>query len=332
MKFVVTIDTEEDGWGLYTQTGHTVENIKQIPRLQALFDSFSVRPTYLITHPVAEDKDSIRILKSIHDAGKCEIGSHCHPWNTPPFEEEMNEPNSMLCNLPESLQYAKLENLHALIAMNFGIEPKVFRAGRWGFDDAVGSNIHRLGYEVDTSVTPFFDWGEYGGPDFSNAPVDPYRIYFDGRVHGDKPCSLLEIPASVGFLQKNFALSHRVLKILKRDPFRHLHLIGLLNKIRLLNLVWLSPEMNTSEDMAGLCRTFACRGHGLLNVSFHSTSLLPKLSPFIPDQKAVEYFYERIEAFLLFVKKQGMVSVTLSEVARDYTSLENVGSFSARTS
>ncbi len=67
MHLTITIDTEEDEWGIYRQAGHTVENIKQIPRLQELFDAYCVKPTYLISYPVATDISSIQVLRKIHD-------------------------------------------------------------------------------------------------------------------------------------------------------------------------------------------------------------------------------------------------------------------------
>jgi hypothetical protein len=88
MNFIITIDTEEDDWGSFNTTGQSLRNIEQIPRLQSLFDEYKVRPTYVITYPVATDKTTLGILKRIAEDDKCEIGVHCHPWNTPPFMEK----------------------------------------------------------------------------------------------------------------------------------------------------------------------------------------------------------------------------------------------------
>jgi hypothetical protein len=167
MYLIITIDTEEDNWGDYSPTGHALENIERIPDLQQLLNEFNVKPTYLITYPVATDERAISILKGILDEGKCEIGSHCHPWNTPPFEEVNNKKNSMLCNLPIDLQFNKISFLHQTIQNNFGITPISFRAGRWGFNQEVAKNLFRLGYQIDTSITPFVDWADFHGPAFS---------------------------------------------------------------------------------------------------------------------------------------------------------------------
>ena len=55
MKFIVTIDTEGDN-----QWDHgrdlTVENIKFVPRFQALCDEYGIKPTYLVTSEVCQDK------------------------------------------------------------------------------------------------------------------------------------------------------------------------------------------------------------------------------------------------------------------------------------
>ena len=70
-----------------------------------------VVPTYLLTYPVTQDEKAAAVFQDLLDAGRCEIGMHCHPWNTPPYQEVMNRYNSMLCNLPASLQLEKLQRL-----------------------------------------------------------------------------------------------------------------------------------------------------------------------------------------------------------------------------
>jgi len=89
MKLIITIDTEEDSWNRYSRTENPCNNIEQLVPLQELIDSYNVIPTYLLTLPVVNDKRSQSILKKIVSEGKCEIGTHCHPWNTPPFTENL---------------------------------------------------------------------------------------------------------------------------------------------------------------------------------------------------------------------------------------------------
>ena len=47
-----------------------------------------MRPTYVITHPVASDARSAAVLRQLQDGGDCEIGAHHHAWETPPCTEE----------------------------------------------------------------------------------------------------------------------------------------------------------------------------------------------------------------------------------------------------
>ena len=161
----ITIDTEEDLWGGYTERNPPLKNIENIPLIQSVFNKHSAIPTYLINYPVATDRYSINLFKNIFDQKRCDIGTHCHPWNTPPFDNEpQNEHNSFICNLPKDLVEKKICTLHNAIKRNFNFSPVTFRAGRWGVGRDVIDVIHKLGYKIDTSVTPFQDWDDIGGP------------------------------------------------------------------------------------------------------------------------------------------------------------------------
>jgi len=313
MKLIITIDTEEDNWGCYSPTGHTLENIERIPRLQALFDEFSVKPTYLITYPVATDNRSASILRSILETGRCEIGAHCHPWNTPPIEEEMGRVNSMLCNLPLDLQYRKLSCLDRTIQERLGTKPVSFRAGRWGYNQGVASNLKRLGYEVDTSITPYTSWTKDNGPDFSDMsprsyPFNPESIR-DIEPHGP----LIEIPATIGYLQKNFATCSSISKTLGRRPMRYLRLNGILSRLRLITKVWLSPEVTDGEGMIRLAKRMWRNNYAVINMFFHSPSLKAGLSPFVKSPQEETQFLARIREFLKYAHDAGMEPATLSD-------------------
>ena len=317
MDLIVTIDTEEDNWARYSRTDNPVENIKKVERLQRLFDRFAIKPTYLVTYPVATNPASAAILKGLMDDGKCEIGTHCHPWNTPPFEEDINEHSSMLCNLPESLVYKKLVALHQAIGVAFGVSPVSFRAGRWGFGPSVARCIDKLGYRVDTSVTAYTDWTIYQGPDFSGRGPEPYR--FDPgeilvqRMNG----RLLEIPATVGFLQPNFALRHSVSRRLAKGLYSKLHFNGILQRLRLLNKVCLSPEAASGEEMIALARRVERIGFPCLNMSFHSSSLMAGIGPFVLTKGDEERFLDHVEMFLAYAASAGFRSKTLGQMAQE---------------
>ena len=173
----ITIDTEEDAWGEYLQNPNApVDNVYYLPVLQKLLDKYGAMPTYLINYPVVSNGKARRILRKILEKGRCEIGTHCHPWNTPPFEEGIGRHKMALCDLPNELLIKKMEELHKTIIERLKVVPLSFRAGKWCFGTSVAQCIYDLGYIIDTSVSPFVDWTDEEGPDFSNAPTFPIPL------------------------------------------------------------------------------------------------------------------------------------------------------------
>jgi len=313
IRVYITIDTEEDQWGEYVSTGTTVDNVTMIPKLQQLFDQFGAVPTYLINYPVVKNETALRIIKEIHDKGRCGIGTHCHPWNTPPLRENMSNHNSMLCNLPYELIYEKLKTLHQAIVDDWGVTPICFRAGRWGFGKNVARSIHELGYKIDTSVTPFSDWREYEGPDFSDAATDRYFFHPDSILNADVNGCLMELPPTIGFLQNDFSRCRWLRKLIITSKLSRLHLIGILDRLRILNLRWLSPELCSGMDMIGLSKACIRNGCRYLNMSFHSTSLMPGMSPFVRSDKDLEIFLGNIRMFLEFAYENKLMFVPLDD-------------------
>lgn len=310
MYLAITMDVEEDNWSDYSSEP-VLSNIGKLTELQSVFDRYGVKPTYLISYPVATHKDSISILRKILDRGRCEIGAHLHPWNTPPFEEEKTVKNTMLFNLSKELQYRKLESLHAKIVENFKMEPITFRSGRWGFDQTVAGNIHRLGYKVDTSVSPYINWESYHGPDFSNRSPMPQILHMDGS--GNANSSILEVPATIGFLQDNYDRCNARLKTISGSALKHLRLIGILDKLKIINKVWLSPESDDAGKMVQLAESIKRNNYPILNMFFHSPSLKHGLTHFTKTKEAEIELTRRIEKFLEYKVKSNIESITMSE-------------------
>jgi hypothetical protein len=308
MKLVVTIDTEEDNWAEFRPTGQTVRNIQRIPGLQRLFDDFGVTPTYLVTHAVAADEAASGVLRSIVAAGRCEVGAHCHPWNTPPFHEpESRHPrrDSMLCNLPAWLQHAKIARLHETIERSLGLRPVTFRCGRWAFSPTVSQHLADLGYRIDTSVTPYMNWTDDHGPDFSTISPRPFRL---------APL-LVEVPVTIGFLQSNFALRNLALRAVLRRPVNRLRLAGVLYRLGLASKVWLSPEVSTARQMIRLTKQVRRESYGVLNLTFHSPCLQAGLTPFVRSRADERRLVRRLREYLTFARSVGITPITLSEAA-----------------
>jgi hypothetical protein len=322
LNFVVTIDTEEDNWG-YKHSEFSVENIRMIPRLQDLLDRYNIKPTYLVSYKVADCNWAANILAEILALNRCEIGAHLHPWNTPPLKESINERNSMLKNLPYELQLAKLNLLTDKIHGVFGRKPLSFRAGRWGLGAETVKALINCGYLVDTSVTPTISWTSYGdGPEYPEVRTEPHRMSADGdRCKVDDRSSILEFPTTIGFNRWPFEFWQKVYLQMGKDWLRLLKPIGIMNRTGLLRKIWLSPEISSAADMITLSKVMIRNNLKYLNLSFHSTTLLPGKSPFVKNDEDLEQFYLKIEKLLEYlIVATNLNSLTLSEVGRLYLS------------
>ncbi len=313
-KLVITIDAEEDNWRSFNLTRYTCENIARIHGLQEIFDNFNVKPTYLLTYPVATDEKAVSILKAISDADKCEIGAQCHPWNTPPLREEKNAANSMLCNLPADLQYAKLKCLQEAIRKRFAVEPISFRSGRFAYNTTVARNLHRLGYKIDTSITPYTNWTRGHGADFTRLSPRPFRVSPDNAFQECADGDLIEVPITVAFLQRNFGRSNYIINAATRRPINKLRLAGLLSRLRLLNKAWLSPEVSDSRTMIRLAQTMRQNNYPILNLMCHSSALKAGLTPFTKNEDDEKRLCQHLREFLIFARDTGIEPIRLSEV------------------
>ncbi|MBI4003379.1 MAG: polysaccharide deacetylase family protein [Nitrospira defluvii] len=316
MKLVVTVDVEEDQWGITPPRYATVHNVRRLPILQKLFSEFGIIPTYLLTYPVVSDPHAVAILREIMEGGGCEIGAHCHPWNTPPYEESLNKHSSMLCNLPATLQFEKLQRLHEAIQNSFAMTPIAFRSGRWGFDTEVARNIVRLGYRIDTSITPYTSWAQESGPDFSYVSPQPYMYRQESATDGNLKGGLAEIPVTIGYLHGEFQVCARLAQRLRSGPFRGLRLGGFLSRLHVLRKVWLSPEMETPARMIQLVRQMRNQGYEILNLVFHSSALMGGCGPFIRTEADEQLFLERLVTLLRLARKEAVEFALLSEAAR----------------
>lgn len=320
MKLVVTVDVEEDQWGITPPRYATVNNVYRLPILQKLFGEFGIVPTYLLTYPVVGDTRAAAMLRGMLDAGECEIGAHCHPWNTPPHREGGTKFNSMLNNLPSDLQFEKLQCLHKAIQQTFEATPVAFRSGRWGFDLEVAKNLVRLGYRIDTSVTPYTSWDQESGPDFSHISPHPYTFAQESSNASGVIGVLTEIPVSIGYLHGEFPACANLVRWLKESPLHKFKICGLLSKLRVVRKVWLSPEMETPARMIQLVRQMRRQGYEVLNLVFHSSALMGGCGPFVRNRVDEQVFLLKLGSLLGCVRNEGIVFSSLSEAAQSMPS------------
>lgn len=317
VHLVLSVDTEEDNW-LSTCHDVTVENIRELPRFHSFLRGLGLRPTYFVDYPVAATPWAVTLLREIQADGGAEIGAHLHPWNTPPVDEKAEPRSTMLRNLPSALQRAKIVNLRDVLGEALGAAPTSFRAGRMGLGVETVDSLIQAGFRVDSSVTPFINWGDYDdGPNFVGAPVACYRLDGRGDVRVPVPDGpLCEVPVSCGFTKRPFSWRGRAHSILTSRFFRSLRLAGVASRIGLVRRVMGSPEVYPIEDLLALSRCLLGEGVPFVHLLVHSSSLVPGLSPFVTSVVDRERLYTTIERYVEGLAKMASIRpATVSEAA-----------------
>jgi peptidoglycan/xylan/chitin deacetylase (PgdA/CDA1 family) len=310
MHLLVGIDTEGDNqWDAAARANQRFENIYALPRLHELFARHGVRPTYVITYPVAADARSADVLRALLGGADCEIGAHHHAWETPPCTADDVRRHPYASTLPLRQFEDQLATLTSAIESAIGVRPVSYRSGRFGFSSAHVSALESQGYLVESSVAPLFYESHKGGPDFVEAPLTPYFLAYDSPT-APGSSNVLEVPVSA-------ALNRRLPRALQyayaRAP-RPYTTKRLLRAAGLLRVRWLRPSYSSVEDMMSLARDLARAGEPVLNLLFHSSEAIVAGSPYNRTQAELDAFFDRLDRFLTFATKDlAAIPATFSE-------------------
>ena len=293
-RLVVLVDTEEEfDWNaIWSRDSTNVSAITAQLRAHRIFEKFGIKPLYAVDYPVASQAEGYLPLRELLDDGRCEIGAHLHPWVNPPFDEEISRYNSYPGNLSPGLEHAKLERLTATIEDNFGISPRVYKAGRYGVGPRTPNIIDALGYQIDASVVPGRNLSGEEGPDFSPCGARPYWFGPEGR--------LLELPMSVAFTGRLAAHGRAIHPAIASDRARHLRLTGVFARLRLLDRVTLTPEGITSNELRRLTNSMLSRGHRIFSFTYHSPSMAPGNTPYVRSDAELQMFLDKFERYFEF--------------------------------
>ncbi len=281
-RFIVTVDTEEEfDWHKpLSAGGHTLHSVSRIARFQAFCENHGIAPVYLVDYPVAASRLAADILREPLADGRAEIGVQLHPWVSPPFTEEVTPFNSFAGNLPQAVEAAKFRKLRDTIEANFGVSPRVYRAGRYGVGPNTPAILRENGIAIDTSVRSRFDYSAEGGPNFRDLPVRPWWVGGAG--------SLMEMPLTTVYWGALRKYGHWLYPKLWRLP----RLRGALARVGLLERIPLTPEgVSQVEVLRGIDRA-AAEGLPILVFSFHSPSLQPGHTPYVRTEADLYAFYD----------------------------------------
>jgi peptidoglycan/xylan/chitin deacetylase (PgdA/CDA1 family) len=293
VHLLVGIDTEGDNqWDAAARVNQRFENLYALPLLHALFARHGVRPTYVITYPVAKDARSAQVLRDLKARGDCEIGAHHHAWETPPFTAQDIQRHGYAAGLPLRQFEEQLASLTVAIHEAVGERPVSYRSGRFGFSAAHVAALETLGYQVESSVAPLFYEAHKRGPDFVEAPLTPYYLAYDSATRPGTS-NLLEVPVSAA-LNRRLPKALRYLYARAPKPYTTKRV---LRKLGVAHVRWLRPSYSSLDDMKALARDLSGAGEPVLNLLFHSSEAIVGGSPYNRTQAELTAFCDRLERF-----------------------------------
>lgn len=237
--------------------------------LHPLFAEYNAAPTYLLSPEVLQDGECASLLGGL---ASCELGAHLHSeflWNP----EGVNETSRVACGESVDVELRALERLTELYVDAFERQPGSYRAGRYGASARSIQLLRRLGYTVDTSVTPYKRW-DYG-LDFRGAPVQPYYPATDDIARPGPIAGVMEIPITI-LPAPAPPWAQRLTRELARTrvaPVRRL-------AKRASSPVWLRPGWSSPRTIERIVRQASrAPGHTVLNMMFHNVDVVPGCSP-----------------------------------------------------
>lgn len=296
----VSIDTECDHDPNWVRANPlTFESINEgVPnRLQVAFDSIGAIPTYLLTVEVMEDATCVETLRSLK--GDFELGTHLHPAFIEPHKKYHDyagvDSPDFQSGYTEDIEFRKLENLSNLFVDSFGYRPTSFRAGRFGAAPQSLNSLQKLGYKVDTSVTPHVRWTAPNGVvDFRRAPAQPYfPAENEIIVPSDySPGRILEVPVTI------------MPRLLRRAP------------------IWFRPWFASVDQMKKIFHYHLTQHADKevinINMMFHSMEVIEKASPYPQSAEDVQRFINEMLEGLTWCKEEGVEFCGLSSLHESF--------------
>jgi hypothetical protein len=293
---VVVVDTEEEfDWSApFDRASTAVGHMAAIHRVQEVFDSLGVVPSYLVSYAIVSQEAGFRPLEPLVAAGRAVIGAHLNPWATPPYRERVNSVNSYPGNLPRELEGAKLATLCRQIERSLGVRPRVYKAGRYGKGPNTEAILEEQGFEVDISPAPAMDLRADGGPDYTRSSARPF-LFGCGR-------RLLCLPNTGAFVGWLHELGPDLHPLMEHESVARLRLPAIASRLRLLERLRLTPEGYTLAEMQRLTRALLARGQRTFVLSLHSPSVVPGNTPYVRNNAELVALLQRLRDYLTFFR------------------------------
>lgn len=285
----ITLDAEGDnGWG--RPRNITTLNAQGVERFQTFCERLNLKPIYLTTYEMAQDKTYIETLKKKNIDGLCEIGMHMHAWSTPPAydltgDDLQNLP--FITEYPEEIIRKKVENITKHLENVFGIAPVSHRSGRWIVNQKYLEILAENGYKVDCSITPLINWecsigdpNQRGGENYKNRNSHPEKLTLNNG-------SILEIPMTTRSnpLYDNIVVNTGLRLFSKKSR--------IYNGVSARRIVMLRPIIrNTSFLLNMIDRLGQDCNVEHMEFIVHTSELFPNTCPHCKNEKDLDAIYD----------------------------------------
>lgn len=293
----ITVDTECDKSVNWTNSNPLSFNsiYQGIPeRLQPLFETYSIKPTYFLSPEVIEDKKSVETISNYKNY--CELGTHLHADYIEPIKSFQNfsgkDTHAFQTDYSPSVEFKKLENLTKKFTDAFHFSPKVFRAGRFAANANTISSLAKLEYKVDSSFTPHLKWKSPLGSTIDHT-LSPEQPYFcdSGDIYSEAKSNLLEIPITIIDAKKYYIFNKKV---------------------------WLRPKFSTLSDVKKIIKyhkfKYSQNKFIILNMMFHSQEVIPNASPYTKSEAEVDDYINYLDNTINLAKKEDIQFSTLENI------------------
>lgn len=298
-SFIVTVDTEGDNlWNWHKGKNITSYNSRYIPRFQELCEKYGVKPVYLVNYEMAMDDYLVKYLKPKFQQGKCEVGMHCHAWNTPPEYDikEIYKGNPYITEYPDDIMYHKMKYMTNILEERFEEKMISHRAGRWASNEKMFSILKELGYKVDCSWVAHMDMSKIHGAttqkgfNYSNVENQIYK-----PIEG-----IIEVPMTSVKL-------HHSEGVRFRSKLKHA-LVG--------EQVWLRTAVTSVDLMKKIINKLNIMKSEYIEFMIHSSELMPNGSPYFENEESIERHFKAL-ADVFDYAEQFCKMQTLCEFAND---------------
>ncbi len=301
--FIFTIDTEEEfDWRTPAHsTPFWVRNLEQQHLIINLCGRYGVVPTFMLTTPVLAQANVRHVFAAPAQQGRILLGTHLHSWRTPPYNHAAEHGMSYAGFLPAQLEADKLATITQQFTAVFGMQPRIYTAGRYGIGANTPAVLAQLGYSVDLSINARYNFSHDGGPDFRHIAPQPF-------IYTQAP-QITALPLCGDFVgplrQMGPHCTPRALKALSR--------------LRCIRRVRLSPEGHDSATLRQLLRQN--KHYGVVCASMHSSSLVVGGNPYASHQNQINLLLQRLEQLFIDAQQLGFTMSTPLHAAQTLRTL-----------